>query len=292
MLFTVGAGCAADRGYATTGKTMDATGGSTVEIIAHRGASHHAPENTLAAVERAWEMGADGVEFDVRLTRDGQLVAMHDANTKRTAGTNLIVAETPLAALQQLDVGRWKGEAFAGEAAPTIDEVLATVPRGGEDAAQKRIFVEVKVGPASVEPLLAALERANLPAQRTPVISFNYDTCREVKRRRPELPVYLLSGFKENDQGEQEPTIDELISQAKEADLNGLNLSFKGPIDATTVERIKAAGLGIYVWTVDDPAVARRLIEAGVEGITTNRPDLMLELPEAQSGSAQEEASR
>lgn len=270
VLFTLGIGCAVK-------PVTQGPGGSVVEIIAHRGASHHAPENTLAAVERAWEMGADGVEFDVRLTRDGRLVAMHDADTKRTAGTKLVVAETPLAELRRLDVGSWKGLAFAGEVAPTIDEVLATMPDGkGSD--RKRLFIEVKVGPESVEPLLAALDRADLPAQRTPVISFDYDTCRETKRRRPELPVYLLSGFEKNEQGQLEPTIDELIAQAQAANLDGLDLSFKGPIDASVVERIKAAGLGIYVWTVDDPAVARRMIDAGVEGITTNRPDVMLEL--------------
>src|SRR5690606_25135252 len=105
---------------------------SDVEVIAHRGASHDAPENTLAAVNLAWEMGADAVEFDVHLTSDGHLVSIHDKDTKRVAGTKKVVAETTLAEVQELDVGTWKDGAFAGETSPSIDAVLATIPTGAE----------------------------------------------------------------------------------------------------------------------------------------------------------------
>ena len=88
---------------------------SRMEIIAHRGASHLAPENTVAAAELAWRKRADAVEVDVHLSQDGRLVVIHDGSTKRTAGVELEVAETPVARLRELDVGSFKDEAFAAK---------------------------------------------------------------------------------------------------------------------------------------------------------------------------------
>jgi len=99
-----------------------------VEIIAHRGASHDAPENTLAAVNLAWQQNADAVEIDVHLSRDGQIVVIHDENTRKTAGLNKNVSEQTLAELRRLDVGRWKGRQWAGEKIPVLAEVLGALP--------------------------------------------------------------------------------------------------------------------------------------------------------------------
>ena len=112
-----------------------------IKIIAHRGASHLAPENTLASVELAWRLGADAVEVDVRLTRDGRIVAIHDPTTDRTAGIHLEVAATHSSHLRRLDVGRYKHPRFAGERIPYLEEVLQTVPPG------RQLFVEIKCGP-------------------------------------------------------------------------------------------------------------------------------------------------
>src|SRR4051794_3938882 len=105
-----------------------AASGSRVEVIAHRGASHDAPENTLAAIKLAWQQEADAAEFDLHLSRDGKLVVIHDADTRRVAGVDKRVAEQTLAELRRLDVGAWKGPRFAGERIATLEEVLATVP--------------------------------------------------------------------------------------------------------------------------------------------------------------------
>src|SRR6478752_5983209 len=116
-----------------------------VEIVGHRGASYDAPENTVASVKLAWEQKADAAEFDVYRTKDGKIVVIHDKDTKRTAGgVNKVVAESTLAELRALDVGKWKGEKYAGERIPTLAEVLATVPAG------KKVFIEVKPGPEVV----------------------------------------------------------------------------------------------------------------------------------------------
>src|SRR4051812_19201695 len=112
-----------------------------VQIIAHRGASHDAPENTLAAVRLAWAQHADAVEVDVHLTRDWRLAVIHDPDTRRTGDEVCVVADSTLAELQRLDVGQWKDPRFAGERIPTLEDVFGSVPDG------KRTFVELKSGP-------------------------------------------------------------------------------------------------------------------------------------------------
>ena len=117
-------------------------GASPVEIVGHRGASHDAPENTLAAIRLAWEQGADAAEFDVYLSKDGKIVVIHDKDTKRVAGVDRPVVGQTLDELRRLDVGKWKAPKFAGEKLPTLNEMLATVPAG------KRVFIEVKCAEA------------------------------------------------------------------------------------------------------------------------------------------------
>ena len=101
-----------------------------VEIIAHRGASHDAPENTLESVRLGWEQGADAVEVDVYLSKDGHIVVHHDDTTKKLAGVDRKVVAQTLAELQRLDVGAWKGAKWKGVRIPRLDDVLASIPEG------------------------------------------------------------------------------------------------------------------------------------------------------------------
>jgi glycerophosphoryl diester phosphodiesterase len=109
-----------------------------VEIIAHRGASFDAPENTRAAVDLAWQQNADAAEIDIHVSRDGEIVVIHDDNTRRTTGLDAEVAALSLEELKKLDAGIWKGLQFAGESIPTLDEILALIPPG------RRLFIEIK----------------------------------------------------------------------------------------------------------------------------------------------------
>ncbi len=256
------------------------TGAGKVEIVAHRGASYDAPENTLPAFKLAWHDGADAVELDLHLTSDGKLITIHDSNTLRVTGgekgggTSLVVAKQTAEALQRLDVGKWKDPKYAGEKLPLFEEVLATIPKDPG----KRLFIESKIGAAAADPLVAALKAAGHAPRRTAVISFKLDLCRAVKEKFPPLKVYYLSDFKKHEQtGALTPTIDELIAAAKGANLDGLDLSQKAPLDPAAVKRIRDAGLELYVWTVDDPAVAQHFVDLGVDGITTNRPRWLAE---------------
>lgn len=243
-----------------------------VEIIGHRGASHDAPENTLASVNLAWDQDADAVEIDVYLSKDGRIVAFHDDTTERLAGVDKPVVEQTLAELQKLDVGRWKDPKFTGERIPTLSDVLATIPDG------KRLFIEVKCGPEIVPTLQKDLKTAGKTPDQTAIISFSYKVVKAVKEAMPELKVYWVVGLEQDEQtGRWSPKLDELIDKAQAAGLDGLDLGKAGIIDEAYVSQVKQAGLGFYMWTINSPADARRLVKAGVEGLTTDRPGWLRE---------------
>lgn len=236
------------------------------EWISHRGESADAPENTLAAFRLAWERQVPAIELDVHLTKDGRLICCHDADTRRTTGVERKIVDSTVAELQELDAGSWKDERFRDEKMPLLEDALATLPDGG------CCFIEVKVGPEAVPPLVEAVKASKCRPEQLVIISFQADTIAEAKRQLPQLKAYFLESFKQNKKtGKWTPSIDEVIETAKTIRADGVDLSYKGPLDARVVERIKAAGLKCYVWTIDDPQIARRMIEAGVDGITTNK---------------------
>src|SRR5690606_37414607 len=200
---------------------------------------------------------------------------------KRSTGIDLVVKESTRDQLEGLDAGRWKGQKWAGEPVPTLEQVLATVPQG------RKLFIEVKVGAEAIPALERAIQLYARDREGLVIISFQADAIAEAKRRLPDIPAYYLASFKQDSTtGEWTPTLDELIRVARETKADGLDLSYKGPVDAEFVRRVKEAGLGMYVWTVDDPEVARQLVEAGVDGITTNRAAALAEeLTIATAGS-------
>ncbi len=136
-------------------------------VVGHRGASAHAPENTLASLRRAWELGAAWVEFDVKLTRDGVPILMHDAKLKRTTNGSGLVASLDYAAIARLDAGAWFPGAFAGERIPTLDEAVALLQELGL-AANVEIKPcpgrEVETGRLVAQALLRLLARGRTPA--------------------------------------------------------------------------------------------------------------------------------
>jgi len=243
-----------------------------VELIAHRGASYDAPENTLAAVNLAWRQNADAVEVDVHLSKDRRLVVIHDDNTRRTGGVDDKVSEQTLSRLRSLDVGRWKGNPWTGEKIPLLEEVLTGIPDG------RRLFVELKCGPEGVrvfQQTLGLLGRAPGPIV---AISFSLDLVTRLRASMPALEVCWICKFRRDwNTGRWSPAAHELISTLTEAGLNGVDLDARGPVNSLLVKKLKDAGLKVYVWTVDSPVEARRLFKAGVDGITTNRPGWLRE---------------
>ena len=238
-----------------------------MEIIAHRGASFDAPENTLAAVNLGWQQKADAVEVDVHLSKDGQIVVIHDDNTRKIAGVRKKVRRQTLRELKGLEIGSWKGPHWAGERIATLSEIVATSPEG------KRLFIEIKCGAEGVPEFERVIRGSGKKLEQIIAIGFGLDTMQKIKKVLPEIEVCWIAEFKRNwKRGGWLPKPETLIQKATERGLDGLDLGANGPITPKLVKQVKEAGLKFYIWTVDAPAKAKRLMGAGVDGITTNRP--------------------
>jgi glycerophosphoryl diester phosphodiesterase len=241
-----------------------------VEIIGHRGAAHDAPENTMASFKTAWAQNADAIETDMWLSKDGKIVIMHDGDTKRVGGSTNKIATQNWEDMQRFDVGGWKGEKFKDERIPTLDSILASIPSG------KRAVLEIKCGPEIVPELMRVIHASKRKPAEIAIISFKFDALKESKAKLPNIDHYFLYDYKTNAQGRL-PELGRMIAQAKFTNFDGLDLQFKWPIDKAFVKKVKDAGLKIVVWTVNDPTIAKRMVEAGVDGITTDRPGWLRE---------------
>jgi len=235
-------------------------------IIAHRGASHDAPENTMAAFNLAWQQGADVIEGDFYLTRDGEIVCIHDATTKRTAGQTMKVAEATLAELRQLDVGSWKGDQWSGARIPTIDEVLATVPEG------KIIFIEIKCGPEILPALKKALAKSKLQPGQTVIISFHPKVIAETKRQIPQLKALWITGFKTDEKtGVVHPSAKEILATLDKIGADGVGCNAHAIVDQQFMQILRTAQKEVNIWTVDNVATAKRFLHLGIDSLTSNR---------------------
>ena len=241
------------------------------EIVAHRGASHDAPENTLSSVLLAWDRGADMVEVDVHLTKDNEIVIIHDEDTKRTAGVKMKVAESTLAQLRTLDVGSWKGKQYVKERIPTLLSILKTIPKG------KRLVIEIKCQGTIVERLEEVLRTSKVAPEKIVVISFDYDVIKRFKGRNEGITVLWLKKISRDRETGNWEAAEKLISKAFEGGFDGLNVAAGEAIDGSYVRRVHEAGLEFFVYTVDDPYVAKQLSYFGIDGVTTNRPALLQE---------------
>lgn len=248
---------------------------STPLIVAHRGASWDYPDNTLTAIRAAWTQGADCLEIDVRLSRDGTVVLSHDDTFQHTAGRSDAVAALDWATIRSLDVGSWKNPAFAGERVPTFTEALAAVPAG------KRVLVEIKTGEHIVPALQRDIENGPLAPEAIIFICFDAAVLRRTKAVMPHIKALHLAGGAWENKTRTDAELDALIAQAVNSGFDGLDLGDDWPLDAARVSRVHAAGLECHVWTVNDAARARQLAAAGVDGITTDRPGWLREQLEA-----------
>jgi len=248
-------------------------------IIGHRGASAVAPENTVAAFERALADGADGVEFDVRLARDGVPVVIHDPTLRRTLLRDGLVADLTSAQFRRLSAGLWFVRKHPDTAAhelarayvPTLDETLALVgPRS------EVVYIELKCeAPAEYAPLAAAVfehVRRHGLTGRAVVKSFAHDAVREVKRVAPDIRTAALF-----DRSLSRPHITrrKIIALARDcgADEISLHRSLARP---AVVEAARGHGFSTVVWTVDDPGWLKRARGWGLRAVITNNPAPML----------------
>ncbi len=236
-----------------------------VEVIAHRGFSARAPENTLASIEAAIDARADAIEFDLHVTSDGVPVLIHDAKLRRTTDGSGRVADKTWAELETLDAGSWFSSDFGGERLPSFREALTRIGRR-----VRRVYPEVK-GYRSEEDLAGMGREAEAAgmADRVVFISMDWAALETLRRFSPAAHVGYIVDKKSRAEGALERA---------EGDGSAI-LDFKASIlleEPDLARRAAAQGTDLAVWTVDDVTEAARLLELGVRRITTNRVDTLL----------------
>lgn len=238
-------------------------GNNSFRFIAHRGASYLAPENSLAAIKLAWELGADGAECDVRLSSDMQVVVFHDKNTNKLTGENHVVADTPYEILKTLRIkpGDNNLPEYKEARIPLLKDLLESIPP------DKMLVIEIKTGP-EILPFLKGVVDRYWTSGKIAFISFDFDAIRQAKAIYKNVPCYYLSAFKSNAKKH--------IDLALQNNLDGLNLRHS-IIDTELSELIREAGLDLWCWTVNDPASAWKMKHSGVSAITTDRPKWLKE---------------
>ena len=246
-------------------------------IVAHRGSSAQAPENTLPAFQLAWKQAADAIEGDFQLTKDGHIVCFHDKDTKRVNGQPLAIAAATLEELRQLDVGRiqsqaseralraWSSDQYKGVQIPTIAEVFATVPAG------KKIFIEIKCGPEIIDPLLRELASSGLTPEQVLVIGFDSALLKSLKEHDPKWQTAWLCSFDKKPNGKPRNATAKVLKTLKDMRAHAL-MSGRGDVDKGLLDQIRAAGMEHYVWTINDPKLGPTYKAQGVDAIITDLP--------------------
>lgn len=234
-------------------------------IIAHRGASKQAPENTVAAFQKALELGAGGIELDVHLSADGCLVVTHDETLERTSNGKGLVRDKTLEELKALDFGSWFSHEFRDERIPTLEEVLWLIC--GWDGL---LNIEIKNGPVfypgiekAVADAVAKYNRTN----RTIISSFNHYSLVEIRKYNPEIktaPLYMA--------GLYEPW-----EYARRMGATAIHPLFYN-IVPEIMTGCKQSNIMVNPFTVDNPDHIKAMIAAGVDGIITNVPDIALKI--------------
>lgn len=241
--------------------SLDDWYGGRILNFAHRGASGHAPANTLAAFLMAAEMGADGIELDVHLSKDGEAVVIHDHTVDATTDGHGHVSAMTLSELRRLDAGIGFGGRFAGQRIPTLQEVF--------DAVGHRLLinVEIKVAPGhhprQQEAEVVRLIEDNQLVDRVIVSSFSARSLGRVRRLNPNIALGLLHGIP--------------LLRWPRTRYEAMHPSFR-TVGTRYLDRARKRGARVHVWTVNETDDMQRMRDLGIDGIITNYPDRLCDV--------------
>ncbi len=231
-------------------------------IIAHRGESFDAPENTMAAINLAWQRDDDAVEIDIQLSKDDKIVVIHDKNTYRTGGKYKPVKSQNYNELELLDVGSFKSKKYENEGIPLLKSVVNSLPP------KKYLFIEIKSAGDTTEILEEFFSKNNANKNYIKFISFNKEVLTRLKTSLPGIEAFWILDdkipfFAKN--------TNSIINQCKAAKLDGLDLNEKMIKSEKIVRKILNENLKLYTWTVDDVERAKELMNWKLNGITSNK---------------------
>jgi len=225
-------------------------------VIAHRGVSAEAPENTVAAFDRAIALGCDAIETDIQASRDGVLVLIHDERVDRTTDGQGAVADRTFSELRALDAGSWKDRRFAGQQIPTLDEFLDRyVPR-------IPAYLEIKAPGVELASLQAVRRRGLL--DRVVFTSFHFESVKLIAESAPVRACWTIRSW-----------TSETRERAKTAPLHEVSINVRN-VTADTAAGVRAAGLGVRCWGLADEDLMRRATAAAVDGVTIDFPEKLL----------------
>lgn len=235
-------------------------------IVAHRGESFDAPENTLEAINLAWQRGDKAVEIDIQLTADNKIVVIHDYDTQRVSGNKKVISSSTLHQIQSVNAGFFKDN-FKGKAQiPTLQEVLLTIPVSG------KIIIEIKSDNRIVPVLKHELIKSKLLDEQIEIIAFNIKVLALAKKMMPQykmlwllsldyaLPWWILPVRTSN-----------IIRKVNKFNLDGVNVWAGKLLTRKFIAKFANVGLSVYTWTVNDVETANKLVSYGVDAITTDR---------------------
>ena len=204
---------------------------------------------------------ADGVEVDIRLTADKEIICHHDKNALRTTGTDRLIREMTLDEVSLLECGSWFGEAWRGEKVPELTKILSILPKG------KEILIEVKTKEVIVPYLIEDIYHQNIDIDKITIISFFPEVIRSVKKHNPKLKCNLLIAF-----DYKRIEVNEILDSVLSIDANGVGAQNHDRLNEELIGSLKEIGKSTHVWTVDSNKEAERYLKLGINSITTNKP--------------------
>ena len=245
-------------------------------VAAHRGYSRIAPENTLPSFQLARTAGADLVELDYHHSKDGVPIVIHDATLDRTTDarqlwgqSNIQVAAKTLAEIKTLDAGSWFDPKYAGTRIPTLTEALDFIQQGGVT------FIERKAGDAAT--CVKLLQEKNL-VNRVIVQSFDWDYLRDFHKLAPEQVLIAIGPPSSDESGKKLSAAEKVLSAKwldELKDTGARVMHWNQMVTKEAVDLAHKRGLKVWIYTIDDPALANQLLDMGVDGITSNNTSLI-----------------
>lgn len=228
--------------------------------IAHRGASGHAPENTMAAFRLAAEQGADWIELDIHQTADDHLVVLHDFSLQRTSGDRRPVQILTLKQIKKFDVGLWWDKAYRNERVPTLDDVLTF--------ARNRINVQIEIKRGSslypgIEKRLIEMIGRHRAENRVAVSSFEIEALKTLRELDDKVPLGLLT---------RKTRPREILEEAVSLKVQSIHISTQR-LSKILLTQAHLTGLPVYAYTVNRPSLMSRYLAMGADGLFTNYPD-------------------
>lgn len=248
--------------------TIQTPSEATPLVIAHRGASSLAPENTMAAVQVALDLGVDMIEIDVHRTSDGELVVIHDVTVDRTTDGEGFVSRLTLAEVRELDAGSWFGRSFSNERIPTLREVL--------EATKDKVTLLIELKGPRTEVRTVELVRELGMSNQVVVQSFDFQQIQKAKEKAPEIPTVFLVD-KPNHSSEPARAAEWMANIAEYVGASGIGIRHSWWTPELS-DIAAARNLDVFVWTVDRKTDMKKSIKDGVQGIITNKPQNLLPL--------------